>query len=86
MQPTDLSRMTTGEAEAYRQGWRDAMAHAAAARQAIATPAPDPDLDLAANGYRKGAAWAADLYRDMIAASQPPAMPSRTRFGILGEG
>lgn len=82
----DLSRMTTGEAEAYRQGWRDAMAHAAAARQAIAIPAPDADLDLAANGYRKGAAWAADLYRDMIAASQPPAMPARTRFGILGEG
>lgn len=82
----DLNSMTTGEAEAYRQGWRAAMAHAAAARQAIATPAPDPDLDLVAIGYRKGAAWAADLYRDMIDASQPPAMPPRTRLGILGEG
>lgn len=82
----DLSRMTTGEATAFRQGWRAAMAHAAAARQAIVTPAPDPNLDLAANGYRKGAAWAADLYRDMLAASEPPPMPARTRFGILGEG
>lgn len=82
----DLSSMTLDEAEAYRQGWRDAMAHAAAARQAIATPPPDSELDLASNGYRKGAAWAADLYRDMIAASQPPAPPKPTRFGILGEG
>lgn len=82
----DLSRMTTGEAEAYRQGWRDAVAMALAAREAIATPPMDPGLDLASNGHRKGAAWAANTYRDMIATIAPPPMPARTRFGILGEG
>lgn len=82
-----MASMTTGEAEAYRLGWRDAAARAVAVHKAIAIAPVDPAHgDLAENGYRKGARWAADLYRDMLATSEPPPMPAPTRFGILGEG
>jgi hypothetical protein len=78
---------TTAEADAHEAGWHGAVNAAIAAIAAIPVGAEcQPHEGPFARGSRAGRAMALQAAADALASLTPPARPSPTRLGILGEG
>jgi ribosome modulation factor len=78
---------TLAEADAHEAGWRQAMNDAIAAVAAFPLEAADQPYDGPfQRGQRNGWRAAMDRVGKALASLTPPARPSPTRLGVLGEG
>ena len=81
--PRDYS---TDQADACQDCWTQAVNAAIAAVSAIPLGPPNPYDNAYARGSRDGRAMALEAALHALASLSPPARPSPTRFGVLGEG
>jgi hypothetical protein len=78
---------TLAEADAHEAGWRQAVNAAIAAVAALPVAPSDQAYDGPfTRGQRAGRAMGLDAATQAIASLTPPARPSPTRLGVLGEG